>query len=174
MDSDEEVAATLAGMAMEKMHRSMTVKDLVEEEVKALNEIRGRALEELSIIKALAPSPLTRTKTIRPVAPNNVPFVAIKPSDYLTPRYKGRAKKKKKLEPPPAPRIRPVPRDLSAVEVMDINASDAKIVLDLTGGYDTPGRVTKVADDVIVEMDGIKLSMNEMFDASCGVLGTPS
>lgn len=167
--SDEEAAATLTRVAGEMRGRSNTLRAKVNEEIEALNEINDRAMEELKILKDLKPSPLTRTKTIRPAAPSNVPFVAIKPSaikpsDYLTPRHTGRAKKKARAAPPQAPRIRPVPSDLTRMEVIDLTASDARIVYDLTGTPgETPGRVTKTAEDVFVEFDGIKLSMNSVF-----------
>lgn len=93
-------------------------------------------------------------------------------TDFYTPKKTGRAKKKKTVFPPPAPKIKPVPRDLTSVEVLDLKAADDQIVnelsvtsplvIDLTA--DTPGRVTEVPGDVLVEYDGIQLSMNSIFD----------
>lgn len=62
---------------------------------------------------------------------------------------------------------------MTAMEVIDLTKNDAKIVYDLTGETttvnmvdltrETPGRTTKTQDDVLVEIDGIQLSMKEAF-----------
>ena len=69
---------------------------------------------------------------------------------------------------PPAPKLRPVPRDLSKIDVIDLTKSDSKIVKEITGEIidltgDTPARVTKQHGDVQVEIDGVKMSMNDVF-----------
>lgn len=61
---------------------------------------------------------------------------ATKITDFMEPNKKKRrlvSRSRKKLPPmPPAPRIRPVPRDLTAIEVIDLTESDAKIIFDLS------------------------------------------
>lgn len=130
------------------------------------------------------PLKLSRSPTIRPPSttkPRSKP--AVKPGDYLTPRRTGRAKKKQRTEmPPPAPRLRPQPTPATAVEVLELMKQDAKIIYELTGEGgpevidltvpevidltgDTPDRVEKAHDgDILVTIDGVKLSMNEVFD----------
>ena len=108
----------------------------------------------------LAPGWVKKTRT--PQAPKKPP---VAPSDYLTPRHKGRAKKRAKLTPPPAPRLRPVPRDLSKIEVIDLTGRDAKIVIDLTGDSPFPEAVAyQMPDgDTEVEIEGVRVSMNAVF-----------
>lgn len=133
--------------------------------------------EMKATMKAFAPpestvpwTKLKRSPTIR--SQSDKKPRATKPSDYLTPKRTGRSKKKKRTEmPPPAPKIKPVPHPMTAFEVIDLTRNDAKVLYDLTGesattnivdmSCDTPGRVTKIGDDVLISIEGIELSMNE-------------
>lgn len=116
---------------------------------------------------------LTRSETIQPKSmPKSKKAVKkpIIPSDYYTPKRGDLGKKKPR--PPAAPRIRPVPQPRTVMEVLDLTNSGVKVVYDLTGGepkpdpnaVETPGRVIKRGDDVIVDIEGIQLSMNEIFN----------
>ena len=102
--------------------------------------------------------------------------------DYYTPKKTYRAKKRSKVVPvpPPAPRIRPVKPNCTPKEILDLMNRDAKIVYDLTGEREvidltnipdnTPSKVTMTDEgDVVVEIDGVKMSMNAIFGD--GVLG---
>ena len=65
----------------------------------------------------------------------------------------------RQFEPPWAPALRPVPDPAEDPPVIDLTGDDE--VIDLTA--DTPGRVTAVNGDVLVTIEGLTLSMNDVF-----------